>query len=226
MPDRLLQIGYVSRAHGLRGELKIQLFDAGSEALAHIKSLWLGPPAASEGGSKPGSSGSRPPLERVQAGQGMQRRKIQALRVLGDGLHLVSLEGVSDRTAAEKLQSSAVYADRNELPSLDEDEYYISDIIGNQVLLANGEPVGTVRSILDTGGNSLMVVARAGASEALIPMVPEIVISVDQEARIVVIDPPEGLLAINDSHDTGDAGDADEPGALDEAAELDGAGRV
>lgn len=57
MPDRLLQIGYVARAHGLRGELKIQLFDATSEALARIKYIWLGPSSVAGGESRPGPGG-------------------------------------------------------------------------------------------------------------------------------------------------------------------------
>lgn len=224
MQDHLLQIGYVARAHGLRGELKIQLFDATSEALGQLKSIWLGPPAAAEGetGSGPGPKGARSlPRGTGAVQQGPRRHRVQGLRELGEGLHLVTLEGLADRTAAEKLQGNAVYADRNELPKLDESEYYVSDIIGDAVLLANGQPVGKVRAVLETAGYSLMVVAREGRTDAMIPMVPEIVLSVDRAARSVVIDPPEGLLDINEPGAPREPGDQAEE---DEQPEGAGAG--
>lgn len=239
MPDHLLQIGYVARAHGLRGELKVQLFDAASEALAHIKYIWLGPPSAAGDGSRPGPAGPAARSSARGAGpagpQEPRRQRVQTLRALGEGLHLVTLDGLADRTAAEKLQGSAVYADRDELPQLDDAEYYVSDIVGDTVLLADGQPVGKVRAVLETASYSLMVVAREGRTDAMIPMVPEIVLSVDPSARSVVIDPPEGLLDINEPGDRGEAregseaedrGEAEDAGSRGGIGELDGAGTV
>lgn len=223
MTDHLLQIGYVARAHGLRGELKVQLFDATSEALAQIKHIWLGAPAAGEDRSRSGTARQARSSSRGPGGGGQQdprRHRLQALRELGEGLYLVTLEGLADRTAAEKLQGNAVYADRSELPQLDESEYYISDIIGDTVLSANGQPIGKVRVVLETASYSLMVVAREGRTDAMIPMVPEIVLSVDPAAHTVVIDPPEGLLDINEP------GEHREREAREGVGELDEAGTV
>lgn len=230
MPDHLLQIGYVARAHGLRGELKIQLFDATSEALFRIKHIWLGPSAAAEDKTRSGlgSQGARSPSKGSgpPGPQGPRRHRVQALRGIGEGLHLATLDGLTDRTAAEKLQGNAVYADRDELPRLDESEYYVSDIIGDTVLLANGQPVGEVRDVLETASYTLMVVAREGRTDAMIPMVPEIVLSVDPAAHTVVIDPPEGLLDINEPRESRDPGESEEAGARGEVGELGEAGTV
>lgn len=208
MSDSLLQIGFVHRAHGLRGEVKVQLFDADSVALERSPFVWLGP-SAPDGAAPRAPAPPAAPVGRAGAGPAHDKRKLRALRKIGDGLYIALLEGVTDRDLAERLQGLGVYVDRAQLPGLDEDEYYVSDTVGYRVLLPDGTLVGAVRSILETAGNSLMVVERAGGVEALIPMVPQIVQSVSTEERTVVIDPPEGLLDLN------------EPGAL-HAAEGEG----
>lgn len=202
MSDSLLQIGFVHRAHGLRGEVKVQLFDADSVALEQSPFLWLGP-SAPEGAVPDGAAPRRLSPQGAQAGRAgtgpaHDKRKLRSLRKTGDGLYIALLEGVTDRDLAERLQGLGVYVDRTQLPELDEDEYYVGDTVGYRVQLADGTPVGTVRSILETAGNSLMVVERATGVEALIPMVPQIVQSVSPEERTVVIDPPEGLLDLNE----------------------------
>lgn len=208
MPDPLLQLGFVYRAHGLRGELKIQLFDADSDALDRSKQLWLGPQdAEGEGSSSPASAQSKGAAQGPRAG--FKRHELRALRRIGEGLYLVSLAGVTSREAAESLQRHGVYLDRAELPQLEEDEYYVSDIVGYQVVLLGGGVVGSVQSILATTASSLMVVSRIGASDALIPMVPEIVHAVSRDERTVVIDPPEGLLEINEPSERDEPGDHD-----------------
>jgi 16S rRNA processing protein RimM len=62
------------------------------------------------------------------------------------------------------------------------------------VVTVGGEAVGTVESILRTGGQDLLSVRKPDGREALIPFVDEICVEVDVEAKRVVVDPPEGLL--------------------------------
>jgi 16S rRNA processing protein RimM len=199
MSDPLLQIGFVHRAHGLRGEVKVQLFDADSLALEQSQFVWLGPSAPD--GDAPRASSAPSKIAAAaggRAGQAHDKRRLRSLRRIGDGLYIALLDGVTDRDLAEQLQGLGVYVDRSQLPQLDEDEYYVSDTVGYKVQLPDGTLVGTVRSTLETAGNSLMVISRPAGAEALVPMVPQIVQSVSPEERTVVIDPPEGLLDLNE----------------------------
>ena len=109
----------------------------------------------------------------------------------------MTLDGIADRTAAEALQLQDVYADRRELPALSDDEVYQADMVGCQVIRVGGEVVGKVRAIDRMNGNFLLVIARSGREDALVPLVPQMVTNVDLATSTVEIDPPEGLLDLD-----------------------------
>ena len=105
---------------------------------------------------------------------------------------LVKFEGVSSRSDAE-LMRGALYVPSSEKRQLEEAEYWADDLRGCHVVTAAGEPVGTAREVLPGTAHDLLVVDTP-AGERLVPMVKAIVVSVDLEARRIVLDPPEGLL--------------------------------
>ena len=194
----LIQIGVVCRSHGLGGELRVRLSDPSSSALDEIAHVWTGEPGA---GGKP-----------------LKKWKIERVRPQDGGFYLIVLEGLRSRNAADALHSALLYAPREELEPLAEDEFYVSDVVGFSVSTVAQEPVGTVRSVLLNPGSDLLIIARPGRpgqprlEDAMVPLVPEIVVEIDFEQRKVVIDPPEGLLDINAS-----AGRDDEPDAESDA---------
>lgn len=77
---------------------------------------------------------------------------------------------------------------------LDEDEYYDWELEGCRVETVGGQPVGHVTGIMRTGGASLLLVAGDDSESKLVPMVSSILVSVDKENRMIIVDPPEGLL--------------------------------
>jgi 16S rRNA processing protein RimM len=103
---------------------------------------------------------------------------------------LVKFEGSESREHAERLRG-ALFVRSDQVRELEADEYWPHDLIGCEVVTTTGDSVGEVSRIVPGAAQDLMVV---GSDEALIPMVKEIVVSVDTGARRVVIDPPEGLL--------------------------------
>jgi 16S rRNA processing protein RimM len=76
----------------------------------------------------------------------------------------------------------------------DEDEFWDHDLIGLDAVSADGELMGAITDVLHPPGSDLLVIARVGGAELLVPFVAEIVPSVDLSARRVVIEAPEGLL--------------------------------
>jgi 16S rRNA processing protein RimM len=160
----LVRIGKVVRALGLKGFLGV----AGSEgALAELEGVTLRLPGA----------------EAV-------RWRIEEARPQGR-LWAVKVDGVSDRTAAEGLVGAEVLAPYDELPEAGEGQVRWVDLDGLEVVTTAGAAVGRVTGLLETGAVDVLVVTGPGG-EKLIPLAPYV--TVDREARRIVVDPPEGLL--------------------------------
>jgi 16S rRNA processing protein RimM len=126
----------------------------------------------------------------VKTAQGAQLRRVLAAKAIAQGLWLLRLEGVGDRTAAEALRGAALMVREADLPALPEDVYYIHQIIGLRVLTTGGRDLGPVTDVIETGANDVYVTAQA-----LIPAIAEVVKTVDLAAGTIVIEPMPGLLA-------------------------------
>jgi 16S rRNA processing protein RimM len=105
---------------------------------------------------------------------------------------LVRFEEASSREEAEGLRG-ALYVNESDRRELGSDEYWERDIVGCEVELADGSPVGTVAKLISNPAQDLLEV-KTSAGPRLVPFVKELIVTVDVEARRVVIDPPAGLL--------------------------------
>ena len=165
----LIRIGKVVRAVGLRGLVGVAGTDG---ALADLKRVVL----------------------RRAGAEGLEPRQVVEARPQGR-LWAVQLEGVAGRDAAEALVGCEVLAAREDLGEAGEGLYYWTDLEGLTVETVAGEVLGTVTDVYETGGVDVLVVT-GGRGEALIPLAPYV--TVDQAAGRVVVDPPEGLLDVED----------------------------
>ena len=109
------------------------------------------------------------------------------------GLVLLQLEGIGDRTAAEALIRARVLVPATALPPLDEHEFYYHEIEGFRVDTTDGRHLGEVAETFATGLNDVWVVRGTGR-EYLIPVIADVVQTIDREARRILIDPLPGLL--------------------------------
>ena len=105
---------------------------------------------------------------------------------------LLLLETVADRTAAEKLRGKLLFVEHSDAAPPPPGGYYIHDIVGCEVRTVEGTPAGRIEEVLETPGQHLWSV-RNGERVYLIPAVKEFVVSVDTDAKIVVVSLPEGL---------------------------------
>ena len=105
---------------------------------------------------------------------------------------LVKFEGSNTREDAEGLRGT-LFVDADDRRELDDGEYWAGDVIGCTVLLQDGTEVGAIQDVIPGAAHDLFSVHTANGNR-LIPVVKELVVSVDVPARRVVIDPPEGLL--------------------------------
>jgi len=159
-------LGRIVRAHALRGEVLIKPYSTPSPTLAQSENLYL-----------PGPK----PYELI----------IERRRETPNGF-LIKFKGIDDRDAAEKLRGQEIVCHPNQLPELEDDEFYSYQLIGLKVCTSEKE-IGTIKEVMSTRGQDLLVVEGDG-KEFLIPAVPDILVEVDLLDGVVTIDPPEGLL--------------------------------
>jgi len=165
----LVRIGKVVRAVGLRGLVGVAGTDG---ALAELKRVVL---------RRPGAGGLYP-------------RQVVEARSQGR-LWAVQLEGVAGREEAEALVGCEMLAAREDLGEAGEGLHYWTDLEGLTVVTVAGELLGRVTDVYATGGVDVLVVTGE-RGEALIPLAPYV--TVDHAAGRVVVDPPEGLLDVED----------------------------
>lgn len=174
-PDTgLVPIGYISRAHGVRGEMGFVL-TAGDPSLA-LGELFL----------------------RHRSGGEARRFVALGARAHHGGL-LLRLQGIESRTDAELYKSHTVLVSRDRLPPLDEGEAFLADLPGLHVLVEGADgpvPLGVIERAEAPAGQLLWTIRTPDAREVLFPAVEEFVLSIDLDKGEALIDPPPGLLDI------------------------------
>jgi 16S rRNA processing protein RimM len=112
---------------------------------------------------------------------------------------LVRFEGVSDRDAAAELRGTWLTVDSATLaPPADPDEFRDADLVGLAVRTVDGAHVGTVDDVLHSGQDVLLIKSADGR-ELMVPFVKPLVPDVDVAGGVLTIDPPEGLLNLEDA---------------------------
>lgn len=102
---------------------------------------------------------------------------------------VAQLEGCNDRNTAESYRGVEIAIEESQLPQLEEGEYYWRDLIGLTVVNMAGEELGTVKKMMETGANDVLVVKTTSKEELLIPYVPEYsVMKVDLESKQIMVD--------------------------------------
>jgi 16S rRNA processing protein RimM len=108
------------------------------------------------------------------------------------------LSGVATKEQADALSGTRLYTGRDRLPSLPDDEYYYTDLIGLDVLDTGGAQIGQVKAVQNHGAGDLLEVQTSSSATSsgtvLIPFTQIVVPTVDLASRRIIIDPPDGLL--------------------------------
>lgn len=124
------------------------------------------------------------PVWRLRKDGDVRDLPVEAGQVAGDGLH-IKFTGISDRDAAQLLRGYTVEISRSAFAPAAEDEYYWADLVGLSVSNRNGEILGTVVRLMETGAHDVLVV-EGGYGQKLIPFVSRYIDSVSlADGRIV-----------------------------------------
>ena len=169
---RFLVTGKVLGAHGIGGELKVQIVSEDPQRFSRLEQVYIG---------LPDDEPEIRVLERVR---------------LHKGHALLKLAGCNDRDTATAFRGYLLWVPLEDAIPLEEGEYYEYQILDLDVWTVSGESLGKVVEIIPTGANDVYVVrgTRAGQREILIPALESVVLEIDLERSRMVIDPPEGLL--------------------------------
>ena len=167
-----LVVGRVGRAHGVRGEVAV-------DVRTDEPAVRFAP-------------GSRLDTDPAEAGP----LTVAAARE-ASGRMLVRFTGVDDRRAAEGLRGTLLVAESTSSPrSEDPDEFWDHELAGLRAEDRDGVPLGVVAEVLHPPGGDLLVVRRPDGREVLVPFVARIVPEVDVAGGRCVLDPPPGLLEL------------------------------
>ena len=162
----LLAIGYISRAHGTRGEIVVRTFDPMSSVLDEVDRVW------------------------VKTKTGEERElAIEEVRLSSEDV-LVVFEGVRGRPAAQALIGSSVSVFREDLEPPEDGEFFQGDLVGLVVSTPDGVRLGVIEDVWSTGPVPNLVI-REGDRELLVPFAEEFVKQVDVPGKTMIIVPPE-----------------------------------
>ena len=159
-----LAIGRLQRAHGLRGELLMEVLTDFPERIV--------------------------PGKKVYTGEGHTLRTFRSVRSMNQGA-LVAFEGFDSPESAGELRNQMVYVRTDELPELPDGEYYHHQLLGLTVVDQDGKSLGQLMEILQTGANDVYIIKSPEGVEQLLPATNEVILKVDLNQNIIQVKPPE-----------------------------------
>jgi 16S rRNA processing protein RimM len=162
--EEALPFGRLGRPHGVRGELALRPFNVED-----------GPPQL-----------SLPMTISLVTGTARREMTLVAVRPANETL-LVRFDGVETREQAAALTNAEVWLPRGALPALDDEEFYVEDLIGCTVVDLDGRVRGTVQATFWNGAQDVLTVTGPDG-ELMVPAVPEFMREVDLEAHRIVVD--------------------------------------
>lgn len=170
VPDNLVVVGRLGAAHGIKGWSKVYSYTAPPENLLAYGELWI---RSVEGGAWR-------PAKRID---GRRQGKILVL----------CLDGVEDRDQAQRLTGYELAVAKEALPALTAGDYYWHQLQGLVVELANGQRLGRIDHLLETGANDVLVVRGDDRSidqrERLLPYLPQqVVLDIDLQRGVMRVD--------------------------------------
>ena len=158
MTDKPVTLAAVTGAHGVTGEVRLKLL---GEGLAALK-----------------------PHKRFNDGA----LTLARLRDDGKGGAIARFAEVTDRTAAERLRGTVLTVVREALPPLEEGEFYLSDLLGLNVISDAGEAVGRVCAVENFGATDIIEIEKSDGKRFMVPLTRQAVPEWDAERVIVAAD--------------------------------------
>ena len=170
--EDMFRIGVVSSAHGIKGAVKVFPTTQEPGRLSRLEQVIYKAPG------KEDSVGERWTIQSASPFQNMV---------------LIQVKELTDRNQAEAVKGGTLWIPREEALPLEENEYYIADVVGSLVMTEEGETLGIIDDVLMTGSTEVFAVKTSDGQEILIPSIKDCVIAMDLTKKIVTVHLLEGL---------------------------------
>lgn len=167
--EQLLQVGVISSTHGVCGEVKVFPTTDDVKRFKKLKKVILD------------TGKEQLPLE------------IEGVKFFKQFV-ILKFRGIDNINDIEKYKGRDLWIPREEAQELDEDEYYIADLLGMKVLLEDGSEFGTLKNVMETGANDVYIVDSVEHGEVLLPAIKECILDVDIETNTMTVHLMKGLL--------------------------------
>lgn len=165
----MLRIGVIANTHGIKGEVKVFPTTDDVNRYKQLKEVIL------------------------DTGKEHKKLEIENIRFFKQ-MVIVKFKGIDTINDIEKYKGKDILVTREQAIPLEEDEYFIYDIIGATVVTEEGEEIGTLEEVLQTGANDVFVVTSLEGKELLFPVIQDCVREINIEEKKVTIHVMKGLL--------------------------------
>lgn len=160
------EVGLIANTHGLKGELKVRPYTENAKRFEKIKTVL------------------------IKEKNNLNQYDIEAVRYQKDVI-LLKLKGVDDIDVAEKLKNHILLIPREDAKELEEDEFFIADLIGCDVYA--DEFIGVLDDVFTAGASDVYVVKRQGKNDLLLPALKSIIKNIDVKNKRIDVEIPRGL---------------------------------
>ena len=160
--EDMLQVGVITQTHGVRGEVKVFPTTDDVNRFKKLKQVIL------------------------DTGKETMPLEIQSVKFFKQFV-ILKFKGIDNINDIEKYKRCSLYVTREHAVALEEDEYFIADMIGMEVCTEDGSIFGTLRDVIETGANDVYVIENAEHGEVLVPAIKECIRSVDIEKGQMMI---------------------------------------
>ncbi len=167
--EQFLKVGVITSTHGIRGEVKVFPTTDDPERFRSLKSLYL------------------------QTRTGRQELKIGGVKFFKQ-MVILRFQGIDSINEVEQYKGCELFVPREEAVPLEENEYYIADLIGMEVYTEEDQLLGTLRDVMETGANDVYCVETRNYGEVLIPAIRQCIMKVDVEAGKMIVHLLPGLI--------------------------------
>ena len=167
--EKQLQVGVISSTHGVRGEVKVFPTTDDVTRFRQLKKVY------------------------VDTGREMLPLEIQNVKFFKQ-FAILKFKGIDNINDIEKYRGKSLMIDREDAVDLEEDEYFIADMIGMKVCTEDGSEFGTLKDVMETGANDVYIIDSLEHGEVLIPAIRECILDVDMDEERMTIHLMEGLV--------------------------------
>lgn len=167
--EQMLRVGVITSTHGIRGDVKV--FPTTDDVMRFKK------------------------LKEVILDTGKEQKPLEIEHVkFFKNMVILKFKGFDNINDIEIYKGKDLFVTRENAVELGPDENFIADLIGLSVVTDEGEELGTLKDVMQTGANDVYVVERKDGKEVLLPAIKQCILDVDLEAEKITVHVMEGLL--------------------------------